>query len=327
MVARIQRQVEAAKERGQRLVDRQRLRRPFFDHLLRTVQRYQVQNGDRLAGAVTYFAFLSFFPILALAFAVVGYIVTFHPGAMEVLTKAINEQLPGLAQRLDLESLGAARVGAGIIGLVGLIYAGLGAVDALRGALREIWMTNEPPLNFFLAKLRDLATLLMLGLTLIVSTAVGGFATTATTTVTGWLGLGGSTAANVVVVVAGVLVGIAADMLLFLVVLGWVARPSQPFSTILKGALLGAIGFGILKQLAALLLSGTLNNPIYGAFAVMVGLLIWINLSARLTLYVAAWTATAPMGPPPSPTPIPSNGTQPPLTKPPSTTTHRNGAK
>src|SRR5690606_40397719 len=40
-------------------------------------------------------------------------------------------------------------------------------------------------------------------------------------------------------------------------------------------------------------------------FAVVVGLLLWINLSARVVLYAAAWTATAMLGPPPTPTPAP----------------------
>jgi membrane protein len=74
-----------------------------------------------------------------------------------------------------------------------------------------------------------------------------------------------------------------------------------------RGALLGAIGFGLLKQVASLLLGQTLSNPIYGAFAVMVGLLVWINFSVRFVLYVAAWTATAGLCPPPSPSPIPSS--------------------
>ncbi|WP_245690914.1 YihY/virulence factor BrkB family protein [Sinosporangium album] len=290
------------------MTSRERVRHPWVDHLIRTVQRYQVQYGDRLAGAVTYFAFLSFFPILALAFAVFGYIVTFRPDALQVLTNAINGQLPGLAEQLDVAHLGEARFSAGLIGVLGLLYAGLGAIDALRGALRQIWMTTEPPLNFALAKLRDLATLFMLGLTLIVSTVVTGLATSAGAIVTGWVGLDGSAVAERAVWLAGVLVGVAADIVLFLIVLGWVAKPSQPFRTILKGAVLGAIGFGVLKQIAALVLPVTLNNPIYGAFAVMVGLLIWINLSARLTLYVAAWTATADMGPPPAPTPVPGLG-------------------
>ena len=55
--------------------------RPFVDHVVRTVEHYGSVNGNALAAAVTYFAFLSFFPILALAFAVVGLVSRAYPNA------------------------------------------------------------------------------------------------------------------------------------------------------------------------------------------------------------------------------------------------------
>lgn len=296
--------VNSAKERGRRLVDHWRVRRPWIDHLIRTVQRYQLRFGDRLAGAVTYFAFLSFFPLVVLAFSIFGFVLVDNAELEEEVNKAISDQLPGLADQLDLQRIADSRASAGIIALIGLAYAGLGAVDALRGSLREMYMTTSPPLNFFLGKLRDVASLLMVGATLLASALVTGFATTATTTVATWIGLEDVST----VWFTGTLASLLADWLMFVIVLGWIARPVQPFKVIARGALLGAIGFGILKQLASLLLGHTLGNPIYGAFAVMVGLLVWINFSARLVLYVAAWTATAGMTPPPSPTPPPTNG-------------------
>ena len=41
--------VESAKARGGRMVDSWRVRRLWIDHLMRTVQRYQLRFGDRLA--------------------------------------------------------------------------------------------------------------------------------------------------------------------------------------------------------------------------------------------------------------------------------------
>ncbi|GAA3471640.1 YihY/virulence factor BrkB family protein [Nonomuraea roseola] len=300
--------VSAVKERVRRTTERWRVRWHPVDHVIRTVQRYQLQNGDRLAGAVTYFAFLSLFPIIALAFAVFGYVLTERPEISEALRKSIAEQLPGLVDQLNLDQIAQARTSAGVIGLIGLLYAGLGAIDALRGALREISMTTTPPLNFVLGKLRDLATLIMLGVTMIVSALVGGFATQATTTVATFLGVETSLGAKLTLAGVGLLGSVGADWVMFLIVLGWVARPARPFRTLAKGALLGAVGFGVLKQVATLLLSTTLSNPVYGTFAVTAGLLLWINFSARLTLYVAAWTTTSGLTPPPSPTPLPSDG-------------------
>ncbi|WP_249350533.1 YihY/virulence factor BrkB family protein [Microbispora sp. H10836] len=311
LVDQVTRRVDAVRAWGRMRIEHDRIRFSWLDHLIRTVQRYQVQAGDRLAGAITYFAFLSFFPVIALAFALFGYVVTIRPDALATLTEAINSQLPGLADQLHIDQLAGARIRAGVIGLLGLLYAGLGAMDALRGALRTIWMTCEPPLNYFLGKLRDLVALVLMGLAMLISVIVSGFATGATSTVAGWLGLGSSPLAGAGVWVAGIAGSLVADLLLFLVILGWVAKPSQPFLVVLKGALLGAAGFGVLKQLAALILAVTLRNPVYGTFAVVVGLLLWINLSARVILYAAAWTATATLGPPPEPTPLPSPATTP----------------
>ncbi|GLW96191.1 YihY/virulence factor BrkB family protein [Microtetraspora sp. NBRC 16547] len=306
MFTRILRLAEKVKARGRRLLERERVRFPWFDHLVRTIHRYQVQSASRLAGAVTYFAFLSFFPLIALAFAVLGFVLAARPDAQNTLAEAINQQLPGLADRLQISTIAQARAGAGIVGLVGLLYAGLGAVDALREALREIWMSREPPLSFFLGKLRDLITLVLIGVTLLASAVIGAFATGATSTVAGWLGLGTSWFAGAAVWITGFLAGLGADLLLFLILFGWLARPRQPFRVLLRGALVGAVAFGVLKQFATLILAKTLHNPVYGTFAVVVGLLIWINWSARVVLYAAAWTATSGMGPPPEPTPVPS---------------------
>ncbi|MEO3799004.1 YihY/virulence factor BrkB family protein [Nonomuraea sp. B1E8] len=301
--------IEPVKAWGRRAVDDWRVRRPSIDHLIRTVQRYRLQSGDRLAGAVTYFAFLSFFPLLSLAYAVLGFAVATSDATRDALQRAITERLPGLASQLNLEGIAQARETAGIIGLLGLLYAGFGALDALREALREMSMTTAPPLGFVAGKLRDLASLVIVGATMILSVLVAGFATTATDKVLHALFGDSSMLVTLGLRIAGVVASVGADWLLFLILLGWVAKAGLPFRAIAQGALLGALGFGVLKQAATLLLGHTLSNPVYGAFAVIVGLLIWINISARLVLFVAAWTSTAGFSPPPAPSPVPASGT------------------
>ncbi|MFC4010594.1 YihY/virulence factor BrkB family protein [Nonomuraea purpurea] len=308
-MAKVTERIEAIKGWGRRRVEDWRVRRPAFDHLLRAVRRYEGQSADRLAAAVTYFAFLSFFPLVALSYAVLGYVVATSEATRQALEKSIAERLPaGIANLLDLESIATARETAGIIGLLGLLYAGLGALDALRGALREMSMTTAPPFNFLVGKLRDLVSIVLIGVTMISSVLVAGFATTATDRVLNFL-FGGGPVVATALRVAGVVASVGADWLLFVILLGWVAGRTQPFRVVAKGALLGAIGFGVLKQAATLLLAATLANPLYGAFTAIVGLLIWINFSARLVLLVAAWTATAGLCPPPAPTPVPSSQT------------------
>jgi membrane protein len=270
-----------------------RNRWPPVDHVVRAYSRYQSDGGDRLASGVTYFGFLSFFPLVALAFSICGFVVDAYPQARDKLTDQINNYLPGLADKLNVTTIGDAKIGVGVIGIVGLMLAGLGWIDALRDALRLLWHHSLETGNVVVRKVRDLGVLVGLGLLLIVSTAVTSLSTSAATTFLGWLSLGGSTAARVVTAVLAIGAAFAIDVAVFLYLFVWLPRIS-PRRRVLHGALLGAVGLELLKLLGTWLIGRTTNNPVYGTFAVIVGLLIWINVVTRWTLFVAVWTVTAP---------------------------------
>jgi membrane protein len=72
-----------------------RSRSPLADHVVRMQEHYGQVNGAGQAGAVTYYAFLSFFPILAIAFFAVGYLARIFPHAQDTLVEAIQEVPPG----------------------------------------------------------------------------------------------------------------------------------------------------------------------------------------------------------------------------------------
>src|ERR1700712_912939 len=259
-----------------------RERRPFLDHFIRAFSRYQSDAGDRLAASVTYFGFLSFFPLIALAFSVAGFVVDAYPDAQRQLAEQINTFLPGLADKLDVTTLGQAKVATGLVGLVGLLFAGLGWIDALREAIRTMWHHNVQAGNVVVKKLVDIAVLVGLGLTLLASVVVTGVALR----------------------VVGIGLAVLVDFAVFIYLFTRLPRLSTPFRRVFKGALLGAVGLEILKVVGSLLVSRTTNNPVYGAFAVVVGLLIWINLVSRFVLFTAAWTVTAPYD-----TDVPPSGT------------------
>jgi membrane protein len=91
-----------------------REKRPALDHLIRAVGRYQADAGDRQAAAVTFFGFLSFFPVLALATAILTYAL--GDDAVSTVVREVNAYAPGLADQLglrDLLSNNAAAAGTG----------------------------------------------------------------------------------------------------------------------------------------------------------------------------------------------------------------------
>ncbi|MDA2805433.1 YihY/virulence factor BrkB family protein [Nocardiopsis sp. LSu2-4] len=299
-VGRAKDEARHLKQRGMDAYWGLRRRHPWFDHIVRAAERYSDQDGSRLAASVTYFAFLSFFPLIALAFAVVGYVAEFSPDARDYLDTAVNDLLPGLAAELPIDEIAQARTGASVVGLLGLLYAGLGAVGQLRAALHRIWLKNpsEGP-NVVLAKLQDTAVMAVLGTALLASVALTSVSQAATRWALAWVELDGSVAAVAATRLLAVAIAVAADTLIFLVVFSRLSGTRRPWRMLWRGALLAAAAFEVLKSAGALLIAGTLNNPVYASFAVLVGLLVWMNIVLRAVMFAAAWTATWLPVPPP----------------------------
>lgn len=283
------------KERLTDRLARLRERRPLFDHVLRMQEHYGAMKGSQQAGAVTYFGFLSFFPILALAFAVVGWIAKVYPEARDTTVEAIESIFPGMIggdsgiALSDIESAAGAAVG---VGLVGVLYAGLGWLSSLRDALLVAFeMPDFERPNFVMGKLRDLLTLGAVGLTLVLSVAISGVVAGFSEQILEWLDLG--VGLRPVLWLVGALVGLLASTVLFLALFRLLAHPHTPKRSLLSGALLGAFGFEILKLLSSTLLRATKEQPAFQAFGIALILVVWINYFSRVVLYAAAWAHTS----------------------------------
>jgi membrane protein len=279
----------------QALLAKLREKRPALDHLIRAFGRYSADAGDRQAASVTFFGFLSFFPILALATTVLSYVL--GPDAVDTVVEQVDAYAPGLAEQLQLRDILSADRATGIAGalsLLGLLYSGLGWVDALREAVRTIWHHNVKEGNFLVKKAKDVVILLGLGTTLLlsigISAASGAFSDAALELV----GLEGSVVATVVTYVLGIVLGLLTSTAIFMFLFWRLPKVQSPFRRVLRGAFLAGVLFELLKRVGALYIERTTENPIYGIFAVVVGLLVWINIVSRMLLVCAAWTVTAP---------------------------------
>jgi membrane protein len=281
---------------GARVADLRR-RRPLVDHLVRMQEHYGAVKAGQQAGAVTYFAFLSFFPILALAFFVVGWLSQVYDGADQDLRAAINSILPGIIgpddDQLSLDDIRTFSGWAGLIGLAGVLYSGLGWVSALRDALVVVFELPARELPGFVAgKLRDLVTLVSLGFVLLVAVAVTGFVSGFSGDVVGWFGAGEDLGWIVTLVTVGL--GLAANALLFFMMFRLLAEPHTPPRSLWQGALFGALGFEVLKQVSKYLLEATKGQPAFQAFGIALILLVWMNYFSRVVLYAAAFAHTSP---------------------------------
>lgn len=277
-------------------LNRLRERWPWLDHTVRAYGRYSADAGDRLAAGVTYFGFLSVFPLIALAFSVLGYVLAGDAQAQADFVKTLQGNLPGLIggkSGIDVNQIVRAKAGAGVVGLIGLLFAGLGWVDALREAIRTMWHQNVLAGNVVVKKVRDIAILAGLGIAVGLSLLVTALVAGATTFLLRHLGINDSVAAKVVVALLGLALVIVTDTVLFLYLFTGLPRLRTPLRRVLRGAVLAAVLFEILKLVGSFYIKRTTHNPVYGTVAVAVGLLVWINLVSRILLLCAAWVVTA----------------------------------
>ena len=274
--------------------------RPLIDHLLRTVEHYGRVDGSALAAAVTYFAFLSFFPLLALAFAVIGWVSQLYPDAQDALLKAIEQVLPGMVtsdpaetDKIQLSDIEAAAPGIASIGLVVVLYSGLGWLSGMRTALLAAFekTPRERP-SFLAGKLRDTLALASLGVILILSVGVSGVVTSLSRTILEALGLG--LGLQPLVWLLAIVIGLAANAVLFFAFFRLLGDPDAPARSLWSGALLGALGFEALKQLSRFLLASTAQQPAFQAFGIALVLVVWINYFSRVIVYAASWAHTTP---------------------------------
>lgn len=277
--------------------DALRRRRPLLDHAVRMQEHYNAVRATQQAGAVTYFAFLSFFPILALAVFVVGQISVIYPNANSALRESIDAVIPGMIgsgeHQISLDDIRTFSGIAAIAGLAGVLYTGLGWVSALRRALATVFVipTGAQP-GFVAGKLRDLLALVVLGAVLFVGVAFTGFVAGFSGDVLHWLGL--NSELGWLVRLVTVVLGLGSGMLVFYLMYRLLVAPPVPPRALWAGAALGAVGFEILKQASGLLLSQTRGQPAFQAFGTALILLLWMNFTSRVILYGACWAWTSP---------------------------------
>ncbi|MFC7491487.1 MULTISPECIES: YihY/virulence factor BrkB family protein [unclassified Knoellia] len=260
-------------------------------------KRYGDVRGNLLAGGVTYFAFFSIFPAVALAFTIFGVLLQDNEQWLDQIRSYLDSTLPGFIKQGDNDGLiplevptGNTLTVTGLVGLGGLLFAGLGWLGALRDGIRAIFGAEGAPGNVVTAKLRDLGVLVILGFAIVVSAAVTGVAGATTSWLAEQVGLGGQEWLLSLIAFA---VGAVLDGLVVLVMLRLLSGVDVPRRGLIGGAVVGGIGLTLLKVLGATLIAGTTSNPLFASIAVVVGLLAWLNLMSRVILLAAAWSANS----------------------------------
>ncbi|WP_055699517.1 MULTISPECIES: YihY/virulence factor BrkB family protein [Streptomyces] len=259
-------------------------------HAWAAYERLDRVHWARLAAAMTFISFLALFPLLTVAAAVAA--ATLSKKQQNAIEDKISEQVPGISDQLDLDALIA---NAGTISLVAgalLLFTGIGWVGSIRECLRAVWELEDEEENPVLRKVKDAGVLIGLGGAGLASFAASALASTAVGWTADVIGIDEKGWGAVLLQVIGFAVAVLADFLLLLYVLTLLPGVQPHRRELVTAGLIGAAGFELLKLLLGGYMKGVAAKSMYGAFGVPVALLLWINFTAKLLLFCAAWTAT-----------------------------------
>jgi membrane protein len=286
---------------------------PSVAHLRRAGERFFNRLGDQFGAAITYFSVLAVIPILLFAFAVLGFVLTVlrpdlinnivdaFAGAVGTVDPATRQQLVGLVT----DTLSNWR-GVGIVALLSAVYSGAGWMDSLKRAVRAQWRPNfdmaENQGSIIKWTLVNLVTLVGLTVLIAVTFALASISTALADDLVRLIGLDEIGWLSPVLRIVPIIFSVGAGWLLFMYLFTVLPAEREPWPAVRRGALIGAIGLGVLQYSTGLLFNLFSTNRAASIFGPVIVLMLFFNIFAQLILFVAAWIATTSQEAIPAPT-------------------------
>jgi membrane protein len=258
-----------------RVLDRRQQAGRRLSFVAAVIKKFGDDQGGQLAALIAYYGFVSLFPLLLVLVTVLGFVLQGDPGEQQKILNGALGQFPIVSSELKLHSLTGSGIGLAI-GVVGSLLAGMGITGATQNAFNRIWgvpFKDRP--NFVFAHLRGLGMLAILGTLSVVSTTVAGFV--------------GSSSHAAPDVVAGIILAFALNMALFMIAFKLLTAVDVTWRELLPGVIVAAVFWQLLQHLGGYYINHELKRtgPLYGTFALVLGLLAWLYLGAQLTVLAA----------------------------------------
>jgi membrane protein len=253
---------------------------------LAVLYKFYDDQATYLAAVLTYYAFLSLFPLLLILVSVLGTLLSGNPGLRRrVLNSALSE-FPVIGDQLgeNIHSFHGNGV-ALTVGIVGSLYGALGVAQAAQHALNKIWaVPRHARPDPFRSRLRGLLFLSILALGLCVTTGLS-FAESRVSVFGARLETGVRVAAAVMAVVL--------NAALLLLTYRTLTRRRLPLRRLSGAVLGGALAWQALQWGGSYYVSNVLRGATatYGLFGIVLGLLAWLYLGALIFLMTAEVSA------------------------------------
>ncbi len=262
-------------------VDRYQRTHRWIGFPIAVVYKYADDQGGYLAALITYYGFLSVFPLLLLLLTILAFVLAGDAHLRDSLVNSALAQFPvvGASLRTSIHAPATSNTGLAI-GIVGTLYGSIGAAQATQHAFNKVWAVprNERP-NPLKSRLRSLVLLGALGVGVLVTTVASGL-TTGAGSYGATLGTG--------VKIAGIATVAVANVGLFMFAFRVLTASEIPTRCLRLGAVIAGLGWEVIQLVGTYYVSrlkGT--QEAYGVFGAVLGLIAWIYLLAVMTVIAA----------------------------------------
>ncbi len=240
------------------------------------IKKFGDDRANQYVVALGWYGFVAIFPLLLVVVTVFGYLGAASLGHRLVSTL---HQFPVVGAEFNPAHASSSLHGSVLglaVGLVGLVYGAQGVTQSAQGAMAQVWNVPRRALPGFMPRLgRSLVALVVIGGSFVLNAAV---ATYATATGTPW-------AVRIVVLAAMVAVNVALYVAAFRVL----TPHGVDTRRLVPGAVVGSLGFTLLITVGSGLVQHQVRNSsaTYGQFGVVIGLVGFLFLLAKISLYAA----------------------------------------
>jgi membrane protein len=241
------------------------------------IYKYVDDKGGYLAALITYYAFVSLFPILLLLTTILSVVLTDHPGLRDQLLESALHQFPVIGDQLAQPSQ-LSGGGAGVaIGIVGALYGALGIGQAAQNAMDTVWSVprNNRP-NPIISRVRSVFLLIVLGAGLVATTVVSLLG-----------GAFGALGGNVRLFLG--IASVVVDIGIFLVAFRVFTARSVSFRDVVPGAIVAAVLWYLLQTFGAVYVARIVRTASVtnSVFAIVLGLLGFLYLASVAIVFCA----------------------------------------
>lgn len=246
--------------------DRFQRQHPVLGFPIAVAYKFFDDFGGYLAALITYYAFVSLFPLLLLLVTVLSWVLSSRPDLQEVIIESALRQVPVVGDQLGNPKALSGGIAGVVIGVAVSIYGGLGVGNAVQYALNTVWTIprNRRP-NPLTSRVRSLGVVFIGGLAIVGTTTLSTLAA---------LDLGWFTRP------VSLLVTTVANAFIINGVYRWAVSRLMPIRTHLVGSVIAALLLQFLQTFGVVYVGRIVHNAsaTNGVIGFVLGLLAFVYL-------------------------------------------------